>query len=48
MGLRETALTVLVQKDMEEFMKQHVMALDKGEDHNAVFIAIANFPGRFH
>ena len=42
------ALTALVQKDMDEFLKQHVKVLGNREEQNEVFIAIANFPGRFH
>ena len=48
MSMREIALTVLAQKDMEDFMKRHVMAMDTDDEPKAAFIAIANFPGRIH
>ena len=54
MSIRELALTVLAEKDMEDFMKREIIdKLSKtigGDFSNpkAMFIAIANFPGRFH
>ena len=53
MSMREMALTVLAQKDMEDFIKRHIIdelpVIEAAVvTPKAVFIAIANFPGKFH